>query len=255
MNGLAHMRRYIVAILCLLALVVVPRPAAAQDDIGNEYRMTVFPSARISESVTGFAYLGYVWNPDKGYKTYYLGWPAATYAPSKWVQIWGGLVGLYTNNETASDKLELRPFTGVKLFVPNSAKWNVYNFTRYEYRATQDRSTKDWTGVHRLRSRFGLEVPLASRDRAWQPGTFYALADVEPYYRLDKGKIDPLRVRAGLAYVLNSRLRMELIYHAQYTRPANSTGLAYTDNIYRLNIKIGLQRGILARLQNPEIDE
>ena len=55
--------------------------------------------------------------------------------------------------------------------------------------------------------------------------------------------------------MLNSRLRMELIYHAQYTRPASGTGLAYTDNIFRLNIKIGLHQGILARLQNPEIDE
>jgi hypothetical protein len=239
--------------LCLLVLASVP--AQAGDDTGNEYRLTLFPYHRISDQVTGSGYLGYVWNPEKDYQTYYLGWPVASYAPESWLQIWGGLVGLYTDNESSADKLELRPFTGVKLFLPNGAKWNIYNFTRYEYRAIQNRDTDDWNNIHRLRSRFGAEFPFTSREGSWQPKTFYGLADVEPYYRFDQGEVDPLRVRGGMGYVVNDHIRMEFIYHAQFTRPAGSSGLEYTDNIFRLNIKIGLTKGIIGRLQNPDLDE
>ena len=55
-------------------------------------------------------------------------------------------------------------------------------------------------------------------------------------FRFDKGLIDPLRIRGGIGYIMKSvPLRVELIYHVQYTNPDGS-GLKYTDNIFRLNI-------------------
>jgi len=228
----------------------------AQQDKGNEYRITLFPSARITDKITGFAYLGYVWNPEKNYQTYYLGWPAACYTAKPWLQVWGGIVGLYTNNENSADKLELRPFIGPKFFLPNKMKWNIYNFTRYEFRATQDRTTHEWTNTSRLRSRFGVEIPFSSLEKAWKPGNFYGMADVEPYYRFDRNQVDPFRIRGGLGYIMKSApLRIEFIYHAQFTHPSGSDGLEFTDNIYRLNIKIGLNKGIIGALQNPDLDE
>jgi hypothetical protein len=244
-----------VLLMALCVFCTANRTASAQEDIGNEYRFTVFPSHKVSDKLTGFAYLGYVSNPDKGYKTYYLGWPAAAYSANSWLQVWGGLVGLYTSNSASADKLELRPFVGGKVFLPNNMKWNVYNFTRYEYRATQDRNTRDWSSVNRFRSRFGLELPLASSLKAWKPGSFYGLADVEPYYRFDKGWVDPFRIRVGVGYIMDERFRFEFIYHAQYTHPSGNSALVYTDNIFRLNIKIGLNKGIIGILQNPDLDE
>jgi hypothetical protein len=221
--------------------------AAGDDDIANESRYTIFPYVTITDQLTGFGYLGYVLNDDKEYQTGYLGL-GASYSFNKSVQLWGGLIGTYTYDENKADKLELRPFIGPKFFLPNDWKWNIYNFTRYEYRDIQDRDTDDWTGIHRLRSRFGVEIPLASGERAWQPKTWYALLDVEPFYRFDKGVIDPFRARAGIAYIVSDRMRMELIYHAQWTRPSGGSGLEFTDNIFRLNIKIALNgKGVLRR--------
>ena len=240
------------ALICALALGLLCAPGAlaqSEDPIGKEYRFTIFPYHRITDELTGFGYLGYVGNPEKDYKTGYLGY-GANYSLNRSVQFWGGLIGTYTDNQNSADKLELRPFAGVKLFVLNDIKWNIYNFTRYEYRAIQDRDTHDWNGVNRLRSRFGVEVPLASRAKAWQPKTWYALADIEPYYRFDKNVIDPLRVRGGIAYIVSNRVRVEFIYHAQFTRPAGSSGLEYTDNIFRLNIKLALNQGVLQRVFN-----
>lgn len=228
----------------------------AQEDIGNENRITLFPSHRVTDKVGGFGYLGYVWNPEKEYQVYYLGWPCATYTPKTWLQVWGGLIGAYTNNESKSDQLELRPFTGVKLFLPNELKWNIYNFTRFEYRALQDRDTKDWNNYSRLRVRFGVEIPFSKREKAWQPGSFYGLADIEPYFRFDNGLIDPMRIRGGIGYVMKTApIRIEFIYHAQYTHPDEEGGLKYTDNIYRINIKLGINKGILGSLYNPDLDD
>lgn len=247
------------ALLGVLALAALGAPAAAraqEDQRANEYRLTFFPNYPIKDNITGFGYLGYVNNPDKHYSSYYVGWPgvAWTVRPGL-LQVWGGLIGLYTDNQSSSDKLELRPFLGFKVFVPNHAKMNLYNFTRYEYRATKDLDTHDWTYVNRFRSRFGAEIPLTSRARAWQKKTFYALADVEPFYRFDRDTWDPVRLRAGLAYIFEGRVRAELIYHMQFTHAVPDEPLEYTDNIFRLNIKIGLKNGILPRVMDGNFDE
>ncbi len=155
-----------------------------------------------------------------------------------------------------SDLLELRPFAGAKFFLPNNLKWNIYNFTRYEYRALQDRETLDWNNYSRLRVRFGVEIPFTKREKAFQPRSFYGLADIEPYFRFDKNWVDPMRIRGGIGYVMKSLpIRIEFIYHAQFTQPDEESGLTYTDNIYRINIKLGINKGILGSLYNPDIDD
>ncbi|HSO85133.1 MAG TPA: hypothetical protein VLQ91_01180 [Draconibacterium sp.] len=243
-------------ILVLIIVTVDSSKSMAQEDIGNEYRITLFPSHKVTETIGGFGYLGYVWNPEKDYQVYYLGWPCATYTPKKWLQIWGGLIGAYTDNENKADQLELRPFAGGKFFLPNNLKWNIYNFTRYEYRALQNRETNDWNNYGRLRVRFGVEIPFASGEKAWQPGSLYGLADIEPYFRFDNLLVDPLRIRGGIGYIMQSApLRIEFIYHAQFTQPNEDSGLNYTDNIFRINIKLGLHTGILGSLYNPDLDD
>lgn len=240
----------------LCALVLAVAPALAQGDpVSDEYRVTIFPSHSIKDRLTGFGYLGYVANPDKDYTTYYVGWPGLTYTQSQRVQYWAGAFYTYTNNEHSSDKLEVRPFLGIKLFVPNERRINLYNFTRWEYRAIQDRSTHDWSPVHRFRTRFGVEAPLTPRDRAWQPGTWYALADAEAFYRFDRDTWDPLRWRVGIGHVFERKVRVEFIYHAQYTRPNADAPLDYTDNIWRLNIKVGTKAGLLERVLEPSMDD
>lgn len=228
-----------VALLGALALALNARA----DDINNEYRSTVFPSVKLTDELTGFGYLGYVDNPDKDYWTGYLG-AGGAYVIKPWLHVWAGLIGTYTDNEAKSDKLELRPFIGPKLFAPNPWKWAIYNFTRYEWREFQDQDTDEWSETQRIRSRFGVEAPLTSVENAWKPKTWYALADVESFYNFDKDEVDLFRWRAGIGRVVSESIRAELIYHMQYTRGAGEDdSLEYTDNIIRLNIKIAFGRG------------
>ncbi|MCU0299878.1 MAG: DUF2490 domain-containing protein [Candidatus Nanopelagicales bacterium] len=258
------MSRWLAIVCSAVLLVLAAIPAGAQDqppattappdDVANEYRITAFPSYRINEEWSGFGYLGWVYKPDSDYTSYYLG-KGFFYSPAKWVHIWGGLIAVYTDSTVKSNSLELRPFVGPKFVGSNSKKWRYFNWTRYELRLTDTLDTDEWKTVHRLRNQTRIEIPLAAGDRAWTPKSWYLLSDVEPIYRSDTGQIDPLRVRVGLGYVANGRVLVEFHYFVQYTRP-DSGGLAYTDNILRLNFKIALSRGIsLARLLDGGVDD
>jgi hypothetical protein len=254
--------RTVASPLCGLLLVSTAWTASAQSsastepppEVANEYRITAFPSYRINEEWSGFGYLGWVYKPDAEYSSYYLG-KGFFYSPAKWVHIWGGLIGVYTDSAAKSDSLELRPFIGPKFLGSNRRKWRYFNWTRYELRLTETLDTDEWKTVHRVRNQTRIEIPLAAGDRAWTPKSWYLLSDVEPIYRSDTGHIDPLRVRVGLGYVARRRVLVEFHYFAQYTRP-DGGGLAYTDNILRLNFKIALSRGIsLARLLDGGVDD
>lgn len=246
----------------LILCVTLFSPAAANAQtttsdapVTDEYRVTIFPHHPIKGDLSGFGYLGWVTNPDADYKLYYGGFPGLIYTFSPWLQAWGGLLGIYTDNETAangkSDTMELRPFAGAKLFLPNSWKWNIYNFTRLEVRETYHHDTHAWTHAERLRMRFGVEIPLASRERAWQVKTFYLIANTEPMYRFDNDVIDPARVQAGLGWVMNDRIRPELLYYANWGRTGPDNALTYNENIFRLNVKVGFNHGLLGRVWNP----
>jgi len=240
---------FILVLLVLLGILAPAFSARAQndDDKNNEFRLTLFPYHRITDQLTGFGYLGYVNSPQNDYQTYYVGY-GGSYAFNSSVQLWAGLISTYTDNQNSANKLELRPFIGPKVFVPNPWKWNIYNWTRYEFRGIQNQDTHNWAEVNRIRSRFGVEFPLTSLGKAWTLKTWYGMADVEPFYRFDREEIDPFRVRGGIGYIVNKRFRVEFIYTGQWTRANGTAPLKYTDNIFRLNIKIALDKGILGRV-------
>jgi hypothetical protein len=97
-----------------------------------------------------------------------------------------------------------------------------------------------------------VQFPLTARACAWKAKTFYALTDVEPFYRFDKDELEPLRVRAGVGYVMSDRVRAELIYTAEFDQSNPGNSLSYNHSVLRLNISVALNKGLLARLINPQ---
>jgi hypothetical protein len=243
-----------------LALMVAAPAALAQapdddTDVTNEYRFTVFPHYPIAGNLSGFGYMGYVKNPDLDYALWYGGFPGLIYRFAPWIQSWTALLAIYTDNATTrngkEDSLELRPFVGVKLFLPNTLKWNIYNLTRLEFREVYHHDTHEWTHTRRLRSRFGVEIPMTSRDKAWKPGSLYFVANVEPMYRFDHDEIDPARAQVGIGWVTNSRFRPEFLYYANWGRGSPGNDLRYNENIFRLNVKVGVDHALLGNIWNP----
>jgi Protein of unknown function (DUF2490) len=209
---------FIAMFLLLSPRAVPPLGAQSSNPVTNEWRVAVLPYYPIEGNLSGFSSFGWAKNPDADYSRWYAGFPGLVYSATPHVQAWAGFRLIYTNNYTdvtdKQDTLELRPYIGGRFFLPNKIKWNIYNFTRLEFRETYSHATHDWTNVERLRFRFAIEAPLTAREKAWKANTFYCLAYAEPSYRFDEDEIDPVRAQAGLGYIANPRIRVELLYYA-----------------------------------------
>ncbi|HRI04821.1 MAG TPA: DUF2490 domain-containing protein [Pyrinomonadaceae bacterium] len=249
-------------VLLLVVALIVGVPGFVRSGLGqalpapppitNEYRLTLVISKPVTDKMTLFGYLGVVKAPDKDVGTLYYAPPGVIYRPKKWVELWAGLFGIYNKSSVTSNSWEMRPLGGIKFYVPNNKKINLYNFTRYEYRFINQ--NKHFTTQPRLRNRVGIEVPLSQKN-AWTPKSFYTLADVEPIWRLDDKYMSLLRVRGGLGYVVNKTWRAEFIYHTEFSKSSKTQPLSYTGNIWRLNIKLILPRkGKSEQQVVPDID-
>lgn len=192
-------RHWQCALLLLAAGTILPAAHASDPDpeIADQYRLTFELNARIATNFAGNGTFGFFANPDMENQTYRLEWPNITYLPTHWLHVSGGLLTQYTDNHDSSNELELRPFIGAKLFVPNNAKLTIFNYTRYEYRNTENLATHDWDQTSRIRSLFEIDVPFSSRERAWTPRTWFALAGAEPFYEFNKHDITELRLSAA----------------------------------------------------------
>lgn len=249
------MKRAIPSICLGLAVALLPgiRTASAKtsEDDTAEYRASLSTQHEIRNDWTGFGQFQYWNNPQSRYQTYDVLYPGVIYRVNDWLQLSGGMEVIQTDNQTKADTLELRPFVGYKIFLPNHFKWNIYNYNRFEYCDTQNLETYKWSEYSRLCMRFGVDAPLTARENAWQPHTFYAMGYVEPDFRFDSDQVNPLYLSAGLGYIINHRFRVELIYQDEFTRPSTDSSLRQTYNIFELNFKVDLGKNLFGRLHNP----
>jgi hypothetical protein len=231
----------------LLVTAIFSIHTAAQDrNIWNEYRPSLVFAMPINEKWIAWQYNVLVYAPEKKLTTLGVTGPGITYRPKAkkgdggWLELWAGTLFTRTNNYHTTNSFELRPVVGVRMFAPNKKKLNIFNFARYEYRLFfQNNHT---TSQPRFRDRTAVEIPLAKGNKRWAPRTFYTVGDVEPFWRLDDGFLEKVRVRGTVGYIVKKRLAVEMIYHAEF---AGSKGepKKFVGNLWRLNIKVLLPRG------------
>lgn len=229
-----------------LVAVLGTAGAALADHQTDEYRITVFPSHPIfgRRDWIGIGYLGYVTIPEGETEVGYLG-AGAIWKFANWGELWSVLIATWTRSETATDVDELRPVLGIKANFAKVGKTTFFEFFRAEYRI-QDRATGDDTEYLRIRNRIGFERPFG--DRPYDTKSWYGLADVENFYRFDRGISDLARLRLGAGYVLSDRVRVELLYHMQFERADSNESFDWTDNIFRINFKLARKQGLLRRV-------
>jgi len=182
-------------LLAIALLMMATMCAVAQEDplVTNEYRFTQLVTRPINDKVVLFTYSGYTRSPEKAFHSVYASPPNLVFIPKPWVEIYAALIVVYTDNKTGGDSWEFRPITGVRFYLPNTKKLNIFSWTRYENRLILQ--NHNMISIPRLRNRFGIEAPLAKGDKKWAPKSFYMLADVEPIWRLDEKRLQVFRVR------------------------------------------------------------
>jgi len=231
----------------LLVIAILSIQATAQDkNIWNEYRPSLVFAMPINEKWIAWQYNVVVYAPEKKLTTVGVTLPGVTFRPyakngkGTWLELWAGTLFAPSDNYHTSNSLEIRPVVGIRTFVPNETKINIFNFGRYEYRAFHQ--DNHWTSQPRFRDRVAVEIPLAKGEKRWAPKTFYTVGDVEPFWRLDDKFLEKVRVRGTIGYIIKKRMAVEFIYHAEF---AGSKGQPkqFVGNLFRVNLKFLFARG------------
>jgi Protein of unknown function (DUF2490) len=136
----------------------------------------------------------------------------------------------------------------MNVFLPNSVHLHIFDWTRYEWRRTTNTDQNTITRVWRFRTRPGVEFPLSTR--AWQPGTFYGLANGELF--VEHNFVDAVRFMSGAGYIRDDRVRIEFYYVFELSRNSASDALAYRDNSFRLDFKYSFKEGLHHKQDGPE---
>ena len=231
----------------LVVLIALSAPHARAQDVTDDARLGIIIAHPIVDDVSGAPY---VWFDDRtgGAKTYRVSFPNVIYRVRPWLQGSGGLIVNWTDDQVSGNTRELRPFAGVKAFLPNSAHIHLYELTRLEWRRMTNTENNTITREWRLRTRPGVEFPLS--ERAWQPGTLYGLANGEVF--VEHGFVNALRFMFGAGYIKSDRVRIELNYVVEQSRQSSSDALANSDNSFRLDFKYSFAEGLHHKQEGPE---
>jgi hypothetical protein len=247
MQSSAERSRRIVFRALPLMLVALGGSNARAQEVTDDGRIAVIFAHPISDQFSGAPY---VWFDDQtgGVKSYRVAFPNIIYHVKPWLQGWGGFIVFWTDNQASGNTRELRPYVGVKVLVPNSAHIHLYNWTRLEWRRITNTESNTITSEWRFRTRPGVEFPLSAR--AWEPGTFYGLANGEWF--VEHSFLNALRFMAGAGYIRNDRVRIEFNYVLELSRKSLTDALAYTDNSYRLDFKFSFKEGLHHKQDGPQ---
>ena len=136
---MAKKYQYLAKVLFLIAIFSIH--TAAQDrNIWNEYRPSLVFAMPINEKWITWQYNVLVYAPEKKLTTLGVTGPGITYRPKAkkgdggWLELWAGTLFAKTDNYHTSNSFEIRPVVGIRTFLPNTGKMNIFNFGRYEYR-------------------------------------------------------------------------------------------------------------------------
>jgi hypothetical protein len=220
---------------------------ARAQEVADDGRIGVIFAHPIAGNLSGAPY---VWFDDQtgGVKTYRVSFPDVDYRARRWLHGVGGFLVNWTDGQASGNSRELRPYVGVKIFVPNSARVHLYDLTRFEWRRITNTSRDTTIREVRFRTRPGVEFPLSTR--AWQPATFYGLANGELF--VEHSFVDALRFASGAGYIKSDRVRIELQYVLELSRKVSTEALAYSGNSFRLDFKFSFKHGLLQRQEGDK---
>jgi len=232
----------------LLVLVGLVAHTVRAQEVTDDGRAGII----LSHTLFGDEFSGapYFWFDEQtgGVKTYRVSFPHVIYHARPWLQGSGGLIASWTDNQASGDTRELRPYVGVKVFVPNSAHIHLYELTQLEWRRITNTDSNSTTREWRFRTRPGVEFPLSAR--AWQQGTFYGLANGEVFVEHDF--VDALKFMSGAGYIKTDRVRIEFQYVLELSRTSSADALAFRDNSFRLDYKLSFKEGLHHKQDGPE---
>lgn len=167
--------------------------------------------------------------------------PNIEYAITPNLDLYGAITFSYTKQRDISDVFEIRPGIGARYTVYiGNAGWRWYAFGRFEHRELDYVEVDSTISRQRARLRIGTLLPLNGEGLV--PGSWYAIADIEPFFNLDGAPPerynDRITIRTALGYRFDRFWRFELMYAYQLSRTTYSSGFDTESNIIRFRIRL-----------------
>ncbi len=150
----------------------------------------------------------------------------------------------YTEQLDSYNTFEVRPGLGTRVYLTPANRVQVRVLLRVDQRNFENLEDNTWTQSYRPRIRFESLIPI-NQDSYYKDNMWYGIADVEWLFvqtDLKERFANRFRMRTGLGYRLNGRLRFEFIYMLQQSRNGIDQQFESTDNIFRFRVKHYLRK-------------
>lgn len=152
-------------------------------------------------------------------------------------ELHGGIGFFFTNNLKDPNRLEIRPFQGIKLTWPNRPRIKIQHYVRLEERF--DLETTNWDNTFGLRFRYQAEMVLFLKgDWLSFNNGFYLPVSLELFWNLigTKQFNDAVRIIPGIGYEFSSKWKGELHIGYFYTRNTVEDVFGTNDLVLRIRV-------------------
>ncbi len=166
--------------------------------------------------------------------------PDAEYNVNKNLDIICAIPISYTRQTAVLNTFEIRTMLGSRIYFTPTKRIQTRLLVRWEYRWFYDEDTDVWDKGNRFRLRAELVIPL-NKDSYFVDNMWYLINDVEIFLwqgaKLPERYANKTRIRLGLGYRLNYKVRFELIYINQDSRNNIEDDFNAHSDIFRLRLK------------------
>jgi hypothetical protein len=162
--------------------------------------------------------------------------PQFTYNLARWIDLTGGVFFAVTNQATAVDTIEPRPYVGVMVKHTIWRGIQLSNYARVEFRFQFDEDDRLWVTDQRFRNRVEALIPINKKNLS-EVGVYYALADAEWFWnnnqQLQERFQSQRRYRLGVGWKQSRAWNFQMIYTLQRARNTINEPFSTMDDIIR----------------------
>jgi hypothetical protein len=149
----------------------------------------------------------------------------------------GGIGFFYTWNLNRFNKLELRPFQGYSLSFPNTDRFVIRHYVRFEQRIEFE--TNDWTDTFGLRLRYLFALKFKFQGDYWEYGKgFYLPITAEFFWNLigTRQFNDVVRANIGIGRQFSPTWNSVFLFGYHFTRDSIKEAFDTNDIVFRLRV-------------------
>lgn len=236
----AHSKLYLSVLCCLL---IIPLGRSQERSDNTQLWIDYYPSFYMGDKLQFAGDTGYRTIINDGSFHLIYGRPSVRYYLNETFEIAGGIGFFYEINRVVSDRFEIRPWQGLRIYWPKFNKVKLKRFRMDHYFRIEERisflTQNKWAGSFDLRGRYRLSVNLKLCVECTDPKwfipafgeLFVSLNKVEEVFR-DRG-----RAGVGLDYKPKKGWKYGIMFNWQGSRTGQAEDIDINEFIIQFKIK------------------